>query len=87
MKLRSQGPSCVFCVYGPKRAERVRKATCHHPLFWQMKGDPTADTYSAESLISTATARSEGGLCGPEAELFEPRRALSRVWLALRPYL
>jgi hypothetical protein len=84
VRLRSQGPSCLYCVHGP---DKPGKGTCNHPLFWQMNGNPAAGSFSARSLISTGTARAESGLCGPEAELFEPRNVASRVWRSLKPYL
>jgi hypothetical protein len=84
LSIRSHGPSCLFCKHGPSRSA---KGICEHPLFWNMSGEATTDSFSARSMMSTVKARSESGFCGPEAELFRPRFVLSRVWRALRPHL
>lgn len=83
-KLRSQGPACLYCVHGP---ERSAKGLCSHPIFWHVGAEATTDSFTARSMMSTVTARSADGLCGPEAELFQPRFVLARVWRAIRPHL
>jgi hypothetical protein len=83
IQLKSLGPSCLFCVYGP---EKSAKGICNHPVFWRAEHGVNGAAIK-RSMMTTMKARSEEGLCGPEAELFKPRFVLSRVWRALRPYL
>ncbi len=80
LRVRATGPSCLFCVHGPAESAQ---GICGHPLFWNFTADPVKGDVGGKSMTATDTARSSDGLCGPEAELFEPRNVVDRVMRAL----
>lgn len=79
LSLSRLGPSCLYCVHGPAKSA---KGICQHPVFWRMEANPVIDADPLPSVTSTMRARSSDGLCGPEAQLFEARFVLSRLWRA-----
>jgi hypothetical protein len=79
------GPSCQFCIYGPENG--AAKGICRHIVFQDPIFDPVTGDWSQRSVMSTMTARSPEGLCGPEGLLFERYSALNIFWRAIRPHL
>lgn len=76
-------PSCKSCVHGPIGTGGI--GSCDHPVHWRLRHDPvTGKLIGRIDEISTDKARSEGGLCGPEALLFDERRPGERAarWVA-----
>jgi hypothetical protein len=83
--MRGVDLSCLYCVHGPQDSA---VGICGHPIHLEPTvGDVVAGAFSAASTTTTTVARSNDGLCGPEAQLFEARPAHSRAWRALRPHL
>jgi hypothetical protein len=72
-------PLCRDCRFGPVRETDPDK--CEHFAHWRISPDRRL-----RIAVTTAHARSESGLCGPEALMFEPYRRWRRVaqWLARR---
>lgn len=68
---------CQDCRFGPVRAGDPDK--CEHFAHWRISPDRRLSI-----PVTTGQARSEKGLCGPMAELFEPysRWRLVPRWLA-----
>lgn len=58
-------PKCSNCRFGPVRATDPDK--CEHFAHWHISQDKRLSI-----PVTTAQARSEDGLCGPEGELFQP---------------
>lgn len=70
-------PRCSDCRFGPVRAgDRDR---CEHFTHWEISPDRRL-----RIPVTTEQARSESGLCGPDALLFEPYGRFRRIarWLA-----
>lgn len=82
-RLRTVGPSCRDCIYGP---DHTAKGVCRHMIHATVRHETVSDTLDARSFVFTTTARSEDGLCGPEALLYEarPRLLLLRLLRAAR---
>lgn len=70
---RKAGPPCSEC--------RFRKLSnyCGNPAYAEPGFNPAAGTYVEKFTTSVAEARSEDGLCGPEALLFEPAAPFVRT--------
>ena len=71
-------PRCRDCRFGPIKSDEGR---CEHFVHWRISPDRRL------SIPETTTqARSESGLCGPEATLFAPFRGWRRVARSLSLY-
>ena len=64
-KAREAGPPCSECHY------RTILGNCGNPAYAEAKFEPASGTYEESYSTSVKTARSDDGLCGPEAILFE----------------
>ena len=75
-------PLCRDCRFGPVRSTDPDK--CEHFAHWNIQGDPVSGNRSLSITTTTAAARNENGLCGPEGLLFAPYTRRQRVarWLA-----
>lgn len=73
-------PLCQDCRFGPVREGDPDK--CEHFAHWKISPDRRLSI-----PVTTGEARSESGLCGPEAVLFEkPSQGRAAVrWLVRRP--
>lgn len=65
------GPPCRDCRYA------TILGTCGNPAYYEQSFAPASGRYSIDRNTSFDDARSEGGLCGPEALLWEPQ---SKAW-------
>lgn len=63
------GPSCGACIFGPINDDGHGK--CDHIVHWNRKWHPVSNKWIASNNVTTAEARAESGLCGPEALLFQ----------------
>jgi hypothetical protein len=65
---------------------------CGNPAYGEFKFEPSRGALSEQFDVPVAKARSDDGLCGPEAVLFEPvphpvaiaKGAVRGSWLAIR---
>lgn len=64
---REAGPPCHGCAY------RGIGSQCMNPVMAEQSFDPATGRYRETYSVLTRAARTEAGLCGPEALLFEPR--------------
>jgi hypothetical protein len=70
------GPPCRKCLYcGDEKPIPV----CHHLVYLDPKYDPARGRFDGKSLRLITSARDDGGYCGPEALLFEPKSLLARA--------
>ena len=69
-RAQDAGPSCSLCIFGPINDSGV--GFCDHIVHWQRHHDPVRGKWLGARHVTTAEARSEEGLCGPEALLFQP---------------
>lgn len=65
-------PKCQDCRFGPVRPTDADK--CEHFAHWRISPDRRLSI-----PVTTGQARSETGLCGPEALLFSPYRWWRRL--------
>jgi hypothetical protein len=72
-RVREAGPPCLDCRY------RTLLGTCGNPAYAKQAFDPARGAYSERFETRVSVARSDDGLCGPEALLFEPRNALVAI--------
>jgi hypothetical protein len=70
-------PQCQDCRFGPVRASDPDR--CEHFAHWRISPDRRLSI-----KVTTGEARSESGLCGPDAVLFSPYAKWRLVprWLA-----
>jgi hypothetical protein len=52
---------------------------CGNPAYAEQKFEPSTGAYSESYFTPVATARSDEGLCGPEAVLFAPHAPVLAV--------
>lgn len=75
--IEAAGPPCRDCRY------ITLTGSCSNPAYYRQEFEPSSGNYKVRCDTPVATARSEAGLCGPEALLWEPqskfRAALSGV--------
>lgn len=73
---------CSDCRFGP--LDGAGRGICEHYANWQIVGDPATGKRTGSVHVSTMTARSAEGLCGPEGLLFEGRSKGQKValWLS-----
>lgn len=64
--IEAAGPPCRDCRYS------TLTGTCSNPAYYKQSFDPSWGRYKINCDTPVETARSEGGLCGPEALLWEP---------------
>lgn len=69
-KAKEAGPPCSECHF------KTLLDMCGHPAYAEPSFDPVSHTYSERFVVPVRTARSEEGLCGSEAVLFEPHGTL-----------
>jgi hypothetical protein len=60
------GRPCVSCIY-------YSNPVCRHLVLSERQFDVVQGKFDEQSKVGAAEARSNSGLCGPEALLFEPR--------------
>ena len=70
IRVKEAGPPCSECRY------KTLLGMCGSPAYAVQKFSPSTGEYSSRSETSPEVARSEDGLCGPEALLFEPQSFL-----------
>lgn len=80
------GPPCIECAHYRKRGSQSADARCRHlafakPVHSVITGDVTMNAY-----MSASEARAVGGLCGPEALLFECGRERPEIPLRTRAF-
>lgn len=63
-RIGEAGPPCSSCRYSALQY-------CKNPAMFEQVFEPATGKYSAYSVTTLQDARSEGGLCGPEAFLHE----------------
>jgi len=69
-KAKRMGPACIQCVhYAPSETKPV--AYCNHIALVDRKLVVTTGEFSEHQHVTAEDARSENGLCGPEALLFQ----------------
>lgn len=61
---------CAKCRFGPLDGSGQGK--CEHFAHWQIGAEPLTGKNRLHIRVTTAEARGEDGLCGPEGLLFEP---------------
>lgn len=61
------GPPCRECRYS------TLFGTCSNPAYYEQSFSPARGTYNIAHNTDVEAARSETGLCGPEALLWEPQ--------------
>ena len=66
-RAKEAGPPCSECRY------KTLLGMCGSPAYAVQRFSPATGEYSSRSETDLDTARSDGGLCGPEALLFEPQ--------------
>jgi hypothetical protein len=77
-KWRLIGPPCTECAHfiGERRQEkwpnRLEGPFCGHPAYEKHAIDPVTGVVSVKQSTTASAARSEQGLCGLDAALFEP---------------
>lgn len=71
-------PRCSDCRFGPLEGTEGK---CEHFAHWRISPDRRLSI-----PVSTTQARSEGGLCGPEAMLFAPYGFFRRIARRARRY-
>lgn len=64
-KAREAGPPCSDCRY------RTLLNNCGNPAYAEPRFEPSSGTYAEAFSTPIKSARSDDGLCGPEALLFE----------------
>lgn len=76
---------CSECRFGPIDGSGL--GICEHYAHWEIAADPVRGRRRGSVQVSTMTARSADGLCGPEGLLFEPysRRGKIILWFLRGP--
>jgi hypothetical protein len=64
------GPPCRDCRF------ITITGCCSNPAYYGQEFEPSSGTYKINCDTTVQAARSEGGLCGPEALLWEPQSKL-----------
>lgn len=67
MAAKQAGPPCRDCAF-----HSLGSGVCSNLAFARQAFDPATGKYGERFETTFADARSAGGLCGPEALLFEP---------------
>lgn len=67
VKAREAGPPCLDCRY------RTLFNACGNPAYVEQRFEPSTGRFQELFDTPISTARSDDGLCGPEALLFEPQ--------------
>jgi hypothetical protein len=65
-RAKEAGPPCSECRY------KTLLGMCGNPACSEQSFEPSTGDYSIKHPVPVAEARADGGLCGPEALLFEP---------------
>lgn len=81
LRAREAGPPCLDCIHyvAPKWGEARPSdypdngAYCGHLAYVRPEFDAATGALKHSVEVPVATARGEGGLCGFEASLFEPK--------------
>lgn len=71
--VEAAGPPCRDCRF------ISLTGCCSNPAYYRQAFEPSSGSYKINCDTPVAEARSEGGLCGPEALLWEPQSKLSAV--------
>jgi hypothetical protein len=71
--IEAAGPPCMDCKY------KTLLGNCSNPAYYQQEFEPSTGSYSVKHETRIEEARSEGGLCGPEALLWEPLSKLRAI--------
>lgn len=71
----ASGAPCIACKHyeGPLKG---KPAYCRHLVHTERTFNPVTGEYHEKGYTPALTARSEGGLCGPEGVLFDPKSQL-----------
>lgn len=79
-----KGRPCTECIFGPINDNG--RGRCDHIVHWQRRHDTLNGRWKGRLEVTTAEARSEDGLCGPEGLLFQPYSLKGRAfrWLSQR---
>lgn len=73
VKAKEAGPPCMDCRF------QTVLGRCSNPAYAEQSFDPARGVYSETFSTPISSARSDDGLCGPEALLFEPRGFIAFV--------
>lgn len=65
--IEGAGPPCRDCRF------IMLTGCCSNPAYYRQTFEPSSGSYAIRCETPVAEARSEGGLCGPEALLWEPQ--------------
>lgn len=65
--IEAAGPPCRDCKF------ITLTGCCSNPAYYRQDFEPSSGSYKVRCDTPVADARSEGGLCGPEALLWEPQ--------------
>jgi hypothetical protein len=68
--IEAAGPPCRDCRY------ITLTGICSNPAYYRQEFEPSSGRYKINCDTPVADARSEVGLCGPEALLWEPQSKL-----------
>jgi hypothetical protein len=71
--VEAAGPPCRDCRY------ITLTGSCSNPAYYKQEFEPSSGRYKVRCDTPVSTARSEGGLCGPEALLWEPQNKVGAV--------
>lgn len=83
--VRDVGPPCVSCRYysASKMTRKAELGRCSHPALIEHRYDRAAGKLHVNHPTWVRDARSDDGLCGPEALLYEQPAAFTRFIKAL----
>lgn len=65
--IEAAGPPCRDCKF------ITLTGRCSNPAYYRQDFEPSSGDYKVRCDTPVTEARSEGGLCGPEALLWEPQ--------------